>query len=184
MESCTSPSPRAFASKPRIKKADPERVRLKGLEKGGVRRRQAGFHQPQVGGASPPPQFENVAPLGRFPPGETFFAFSAIIFPPPLKALSAKAEGNVAADDTLISRRPRGLELGSNVVIRTYQAEHGGLAFESAPTRRQKLRRNRLMAMTVIAAVAASAAVLQNFNDNLASSGPATPGAGVYSAAR
>jgi hypothetical protein len=69
-------------------------------------------------------------------------------------------------------------------VIRTYQAEHGGLAFENAPTRRQKLRRNRLTALAVIAAVAASAAVLQNFNDNLVSSGPAAPGAGAYSAAR
>jgi hypothetical protein len=69
-------------------------------------------------------------------------------------------------------------------VIRTYQAEHGGLAFEHAPTRRQKVARNRMRALAVIAAVAASAGLLQHFNDNLASSGPATPGAGVYSVAR
>ena len=84
----------------------------------------------------------------------------------------------------MISRRPRGLELGSNLVIRTYQAEHGGLAFESTPTRRQKVRRNRLTALAVIAAVAASTGLLQHFNDNLAPSGPATPGAGSYFAAR
>ena len=69
-------------------------------------------------------------------------------------------------------------------MIRTYQAEHGGLAFENAPTRREKLRRNRLTALAVIAAVAASAGVLQHFNDNLAPSGPASPYAGAYSAAR
>ncbi len=69
-------------------------------------------------------------------------------------------------------------------MIRTYQADHGGLAFESALTRRQKVRRNRLTALAVIAAVAASAGLLQRFNDNLAPSGPAAPGAGVYFAAR
>lgn len=69
-------------------------------------------------------------------------------------------------------------------MIRTYQAEHGGLAFESAPTRRQKIRRNRMTALAVITAVAASAGLLQHFNDNLAPSGPATPYAGAYSAAR
>jgi hypothetical protein len=84
----------------------------------------------------------------------------------------------------LISGRPRGLELGSNVVIRTFQAEHGGLAFESAPTRRQKARRNRLTALAVIAAVAASAGLLQHFNNNLAPGGPAMSGAGAYYAAR
>jgi hypothetical protein len=76
------------------------------------------------------------------------------------------------------------LDWGANVVIRTYQAEHGGLAFENAPTRREKARRNRLTALAVIAAVAASAGVLQHFNDNLAPSGAATPYAGAYSAAR
>jgi hypothetical protein len=98
--------------------------------------------------------------------------------------LRGKAEGNVAGDETLISRRPRSLELGSNLVIRTYQAEHGGLAFKSAPTRRQKARRNRWTALAVIAAVAASAGVLQHFNDNLAPGGPAASGAGAYFAAR
>jgi hypothetical protein len=67
-------------------------------------------------------------------------------------------------------------------VIRTYQAEHGGLAFDSALSRRQKIRRNRIMALAVIVAVAASAGVLQHFNDNLAPSGPATPGAGASAA--
>lgn len=69
-------------------------------------------------------------------------------------------------------------------MIRTYQAQHGGLAFESAPTRRQKVRRNRLTALAVIAAVAASAGVLQHFNDNLAQGGPATSGPAAYFAAR
>ena len=69
-------------------------------------------------------------------------------------------------------------------MIRTYQAEHGGLVFQSASTRRQKVRRNRMTALAVIAAVAASAGVLQHFNDNLAPSGSATPYAGTYSAAR
>jgi len=69
-------------------------------------------------------------------------------------------------------------------VIRTYQAERGGLTFGVALTRRQKVRRNRLMALAVIVAVAASAGVLQHFNDNLASSSPMKSGAGAYSAAR
>jgi hypothetical protein len=69
-------------------------------------------------------------------------------------------------------------------VIRTFQTEHGGLAFESALTRRQKVRRNRVAALAVIAAVAASAGLLQRFNDNLAPSGPAAPDVGTYSAAR
>jgi hypothetical protein len=76
------------------------------------------------------------------------------------------------------------LDWGANVVIRTFQAEHGGLAFESAPTRRQKTRRTRMTALAVITAIAASAGLLQHFNDNLAPSGPATPYAGSYSAAR
>jgi hypothetical protein len=69
-------------------------------------------------------------------------------------------------------------------VIRTYQAERGGLAFGVAPTRRQKVRRNRLMALAVIVAVAGAAGVLQHFNDNLAPGSSAKPGAGAYSAAR
>lgn len=69
-------------------------------------------------------------------------------------------------------------------MIRTYQAEHGGMVFERAATRREKTRRNRMTALAVIAAVAASAGVLQHFNDNLASSGSATSNAGAYFAAR
>lgn len=68
-------------------------------------------------------------------------------------------------------------------MIRTYQTEHGGLAFESALTRRQKARRNRLAALAVIAAVAASAGLLQHFN-TLAPSDPAASGVGSYLAAR
>ncbi|MBW8858296.1 MAG: hypothetical protein JF570_00780 [Caulobacter sp.] len=69
-------------------------------------------------------------------------------------------------------------------MIRTYQAEQGGLAFDSAVSRRQRTRRHRMMALAVIVAVAASAGVLQHFSDNLAPTGPATPGVGAYSAAR
>ncbi len=69
-------------------------------------------------------------------------------------------------------------------MIRTYQAEQGGLVFDSASSRRRRIRRNRIMALAVIVGVAASAGVLQHFSDNLAPSGPATPGAGAYSAAR
>ena len=68
-------------------------------------------------------------------------------------------------------------------MIRTYQAEHGGLAFESAPTRRQKVRRNRVTALAVIAAVAASAGLLQHFSTSTFG-GSAMPYAGAYSAAR
>lgn len=69
-------------------------------------------------------------------------------------------------------------------MIRTYQAEHGGLVFESVSTHRQKVRRNRLTALAVIAAIAASAGLLQHFNDNLAPGGPTMSDAGAYSAAR
>jgi hypothetical protein len=41
-----------------------------------------------------------------------------------------------------------------------------------------------MTALAVIAAVAASAGLLQHFHNNLAPSGPATPGAGAYFAAR
>jgi hypothetical protein len=82
----------------------------------------------------------------------------------------------------LISRRPIGLLLGSNVVIRTYQAEHGGLVFDSALTRRQKIRRNRMTALAVIAAVAASAGLVQHFQDQAVSGAWASPDA--YFAAR
>jgi len=68
--------------------------------------------------------------------------------------------------------------------MRTYLTEHGGQAFDSAPTRRQTARRNRVTALAVIAAVAASAGLLQHFNDNLAPGGSATPDAGIYFAAR
>jgi len=69
-------------------------------------------------------------------------------------------------------------------VIRTYQAAHGGLVFDTALTRRQKATRNRMTALAVIAAVAASAGLLQHFNDNPAPSGSATPSPGAYAAAR
>ncbi len=69
-------------------------------------------------------------------------------------------------------------------MIRTYQAEHGGLAFDTTLTRRQKTRRHRMMALTVIAAMAASAGLLQHFNDHPASGGPAMSDSGVYFAAR
>lgn len=69
-------------------------------------------------------------------------------------------------------------------MIRTYQAEHGGLAFDTSLTRRQKTRRHRMMALTVIAAMAASAGLLQHFHDNPASGGPAMSDSGAYFAAR
>ena len=69
-------------------------------------------------------------------------------------------------------------------MIRTYQAQHGGLVFDSAPTRRQKMRRTRMTAMMVIAAVAASAGLLQHFIDNPASGGSTLSDPGAYFAAR
>ena len=51
-----------------------------------------------------------------------------------------------------------------NVMIRTYQGQHGGTVFYAAPSRRQKTARTRLMALVVIAAVAASTGVVQAFN--------------------
>jgi hypothetical protein len=76
------------------------------------------------------------------------------------------------------------LNWGATVVIRTYQAEHGGLVFDSAMSRRQKIRRNRMTALAVISAIAASAGLLQHFHDNPASGGLATPDSGGYFAAR
>lgn len=76
------------------------------------------------------------------------------------------------------------LKLGSNLVIRTYQIEQGGTAFEPVSQRRRAIGRNRVTALAVIAAVAASAGLLQHFNNNLAPSGPAAPDAGIYFAAR
>jgi len=49
-------------------------------------------------------------------------------------------------------------------MIRTYQAEHGGMVFYVAPSRRQRTARTRLMALMVIAVVAVSAGVVQAFN--------------------
>ena len=69
-------------------------------------------------------------------------------------------------------------------MIRTYQAAHGGMVFDTAPTRRQKTFRNRMAALAVIAAVAASAGVLQHFKDNLAPDSSAAPSLGAYSIAR
>jgi hypothetical protein len=50
-------------------------------------------------------------------------------------------------------------------VIRTYQAEHGGMVFVSTLTKRQKKLRSRIMAMVVILAMGASAGTVQAFND-------------------
>ena len=69
-------------------------------------------------------------------------------------------------------------------MIRTYQAEHGGMIFDPGLTRRQKVRRNRMTALMVIAAIGASAGLLQHFHDNPASGGPALSDSGVYFAAR
>ena len=54
---------------------------------------------------------------------------------------------------------------GSNVVIRTYQAEHGGMVFVSTLTQRQKKVRSRVMALAVILAIGVSAGTVQAFND-------------------
>lgn len=54
---------------------------------------------------------------------------------------------------------------GSNVVIRTYQAEHGGMVFVSTLTQRQKRVRSRIMAVVVILAIGASAGTVQAFQD-------------------
>jgi len=48
-------------------------------------------------------------------------------------------------------------------VIRTYVAEHGGTVLVSTPSRRQKRMRTRAMALVVIAAIAASAGMVQAF---------------------
>ena len=69
-------------------------------------------------------------------------------------------------------------------MIRTYQAEHGGMVFNSGLTRRQKVRRNRMTALMVISAIAASAGLLQHFHDNPASGGPTMSDSGAYFAAR
>lgn len=53
-------------------------------------------------------------------------------------------------------------------MIRTYQAEHGGLVFEKALSRRQRKMRTRIMALTVIVATAASAGMVQAMHDRAA----------------
>ncbi len=68
-------------------------------------------------------------------------------------------------------------------MIRVYQAQHGGLVFENAPTRAQKTLRHRIAAVAVIVAVAASAGLLQHFSDNPLS-GLAAPVSGTSSAAQ
>ena len=50
-------------------------------------------------------------------------------------------------------------------MIRTYQAEHGGMVFVSTLTQRQKKVRSRVMALAVILAIGASAGTVQAFND-------------------
>lgn len=49
-------------------------------------------------------------------------------------------------------------------MIRTYQAEHGGMVFVSTLTKHQRRTRSRIMALVVIAAVGASAGTVQAFN--------------------
>lgn len=53
-------------------------------------------------------------------------------------------------------------------MIRTYQAEHGGTVFVQALTQRQRRRRDRLMAVVVIAVTAISAATVMSFNHRAA----------------
>jgi hypothetical protein len=60
-----------------------------------------------------------------------------------------------------------------NVMIRTYEGQHGGTVFYAAPSRRQKTMRTRFMALVVIAAVAASTGVVQAFNAHTAMNAPA-----------
>ncbi len=50
-------------------------------------------------------------------------------------------------------------------MIRTYQAEHGGMVFVSTLTQRQRRMRSRITAVAVIAVVAASAGMVQAFHD-------------------
>lgn len=50
-------------------------------------------------------------------------------------------------------------------MIRTYQAEHGGMVFVSTLTQRQRKVRSRVMALAVILAIGASAGTVQAFND-------------------
>ena len=50
-------------------------------------------------------------------------------------------------------------------MIRTYVAEHGGTVFVATLSQRQKRTRSRIMALVVIAAVGASAGMVQAFND-------------------
>jgi hypothetical protein len=63
----------------------------------------------------------------------------------------------------------RSAKKGSCVVIRTYQAEHGGTVFVQALTERQRRARTRLMALVVIAATAISAATVMGFTHRAAS---------------
>jgi hypothetical protein len=56
-----------------------------------------------------------------------------------------------------------GLDTRSQIVIRPYQAAHGGMVFHETPTKRQKSLRTRMTAIAVIAAVAGSAALVQQF---------------------
>jgi hypothetical protein len=69
-------------------------------------------------------------------------------------------------------------------VIHTDQAQHEELVLGPAPMRRPKSIQGRMTALAVIAAVAASAGLLQYFHDNPAPSGSAAPSSGAYSAAR
>lgn len=58
--------------------------------------------------------------------------------------------------------------MGSCVVIRTYQSEHGGTDFVQALTERQRRSRTLRMTLAVIAATAISAATLMTFHHRAA----------------
>ncbi|MDB5456404.1 MAG: hypothetical protein JWP92_1989 [Caulobacter sp.] len=64
-------------------------------------------------------------------------------------------------------------------MIRSVQGQTESLVFYKTPNRRQRVARSRLMAVVIIAAVAASAGVIEQFHARSASattssSGPAT----------
>ena len=63
-------------------------------------------------------------------------------------------------------------------MIRSFQSHNDSLVFYNAPTRRQKVARSRLVAVVIIAAVAASVGMIEQFSARssgpIASAGPAT----------
>lgn len=86
-----------------------------------------------------------------------------------LKYFARPSARNAGGPETLDSQTARSaVGQGSNVVIRTYQADHGGTVFIQALTERQRRTRTRFMAIAVIAAMAVSAATVMGFNDRTA----------------